>query len=248
MAKKAAENKDKREKLSDELKNALSQVAKLEATLDDTPPRAQKPAKVVNLPDPRPAPEGIKEAILLCTGNEVYPIDADTIRDRARKLTEFQADRNLRKYVEDPKKGIDAEKFVEDFNRRPLMDDFFIVRMYAAGRDPRLKFEPKKNSGCKIAEIQTPRSRFRKLLMTVDPSKYYFKFIVMPDSYEAYVEARHVTDEMKFLAGWTPVDANYEFTTWVGGKVKFGPEPPPPDPNAPKPPPPKPGPKPNVLD
>ncbi|GAA4431277.1 hypothetical protein [Bremerella cremea] len=248
MAKKAEANKEQREKLSSELNSMIDQIAKLEATLDDTPPRAQKPAKIVNLPDPRPAPEGIKEATFLCVGNQVYPIIDEPLRDAARKRTEYQAERGMRKYVSDPKQGIDAEKFVKDFNDRPMTDDYFRISMYAAGRDPRLRLEPKEDQGFKIAEIQNPRSRFRRLLSQVDPTKFYFKFIVLPDSYEAYVETRHVTDEMGYLAGWTPVDAKWTYTTWVGGKVKFGPEPPPPDPNAPKPPPKPAGPKPNVLD
>ncbi|MEW4563769.1 hypothetical protein AB1K70_14640 [Bremerella sp. JC770] len=248
MAKKADENKEKREKLSSELNSALEEIAKLEATLDDTPERAQMAAKVVTLPDPRPAPEGIKEAAFLLTGNQVYPIIDETARDSAKKRSEYMAERGVRKYVKDPKQGIDAEKFVEDFNERPMSDDWFRMEMYASGRSPRLRFTPKEDAGFKIAEIQSPRSRFRRLLSTVDPSKFYFKFIVMPDSYEAYVETRHVTDQMGYLAGWTPVDANWQYTTWVGGKVKFGPEPPPPDPNAPKPPPKPAGPKPNVLD
>lgn len=248
MAKKADENKEQREKLSSDLNSALEQIAKLEATIDDTPERAQMAAKVVTLPDPRPAPEGIKEAIFLLTGNQVYPIVDDPIRTAARKRAEYQAERGVRKYVKDPKQGIDAEKFVEDFNERPMSDDWFRFEMYATGRDPRLRFKPKEDAGFKVDEIASPRSRFRRLLSTVDPSKFYFKFIVLPDSYEAYVETRHVTDGMGYLAGWTPVDANYQYTTWVGGKVKFGPEPPPPDPNKPKPAPKPPGPKPNVLD
>ncbi len=248
MAKKADENKEKREKLSDELNSALEEIAKLEATLDDTPERAQLAAKTVTLPDPRPAPEGIKEASFLLMNNQVYPIVDEPVRAAAKKRAEYQAERGLRKYVKDPKEGIDAEKFVEDFNERPMSDDWFRMEMYAAGRDPRLRFKPKEDAGFKIEEIQSPRSRFRRLLSTVDPSKFYFKFIVMPDSYEAYVETRHVTDGMGYLAGWTPVNSDWQYTTWVGGKVKFGPPPPPPDPNAPKPKPKPPGPKPNVLD
>ncbi|PQO32254.1 hypothetical protein DTL21_18680 [Bremerella cremea] len=248
MQKEAEKNQEERKQLSTELSSSIEQIAKLEATLDDTPPRAQRPAKVVNLPDPRPAPDGIKEAIFVCTGNQVYPIVIDPIRDAAKKRSEYLAEKGLRKYVDDPKQGINAEKFVKDFNERPFQDDFFKIEMYAAGRDPRLRLDPKNDAGFKIAEIQNPRSRFRKLLSQVNPTKFYFKFIVLPDSYEAYVETRHVTDEMGYLSGWDPQNQDWKYTTWVGGKVKFGPEPPPPDPNAPKPPPKPPAPKPNVLD
>lgn len=251
MQKQAEKNKVQREKLSKELNSTLEQIAKLEATLDDTPPRAQMPAKVVNLPDPRPAPDGIKEAIFLVANNKVYPIVIDPLRKAAVKRSEYQAEKGLRKYVDDPKDGINAEKFVKDFNERPFQDDFFTVEMYASGRNPRLRLTPKNNEGFKIVEIQNPRSRFRKLLGTVDPRKFYFKFVVLPDSYEAYVETRHVTDEMGYLSGWDPQNQDWKYTTHVGGKVKFGPEPPPPpgnDPNKPPPKPTPPKPKPKVLD
>lgn len=246
MQKKAAESKEQREKLSGELASAIEKIASLEATLDDTPPRQQLPAKVVNLPDPRPAPEGIKELIFIAANNQLYPLVINDLRDSARKRAEYQAERGIRKYVDDPAKGIDAEKFVKDFNERPLQDDFFRAEMFATGRDPRLRLEIK-GDGFKIPEIQNPRSRFNKLLTTVNPNQFYFRFFVLPDSYEAYVETRYVTDKLGYLSGWEPQPADWKYTTWVGGKVKFGPAPPPPDPNAPKPPA-TPAPKPNVLD
>lgn len=247
MQKKAEQNKEQRKKLSEELATAIDKMAALEARLDDTPPRKQLAAKVVNLPDPRPAPEGIKELMFIVANNQVYPLVINELRDNAKKRAEYQAERGMRKYVDDPAKGIDADKFVKDFNERPLQDDFFRAEMYATGRDPRLRLEIK-GDGFKIAEIQNPRSRFNRLLTTVDPTKFYFRFFVLPDSYEAYVETRYVTDKLGYLSGWEPQPADWKYTTWIGGKVKFGPAPPPPDPNKPKPTPKPPGPKPNVLD
>ncbi|EAQ81195.1 hypothetical protein [Blastopirellula marina] len=246
---KAGENKKIREKLSTDLNSSLEKLASLEARLDDSKPRAQLPPKVVNLPDPRPAPEGIKEAVFLCVNNKIYPLNPTELREDAKKRSEYQLSRGLKKYVKDPAKGVDGEEFVEDFNQRVLQDDYFKAEMYVSGRYPRLRLTPRESEGFSIAEIENPRSRFQKLLLMTNPEKYYFRFFVMPDSFEAYVAVRRVSDKANYLSGWEPQAPDWKYTTSVGGKVKFGPEPVV-DPNAPKPPPKPatPAPKPNVLD
>lgn len=246
-ATKSAENKKAREKLSTDLNSSLEKMASLEAMLDDSKPRAQLPPKVVTLPDPRPAPEGIKEAVLVCYGNKIYPLNPTELREDAKKRSEYQLQRGLKKYVKDPAQGVEAEEFVEDFNQRVLQDDFFKAEMYASGRNPNMRLTPRESEGFTIAEIENPRSRFQKLLLSTDPQKYYFRFFVLPDSYESYVAVRGVVDKAGYLSGWEPQPENWKYTTWIGGKVKFGPEPKV-DPNAPKPAPATPAPKPNVLD
>ncbi|MFI4876176.1 MAG: hypothetical protein ACIALR_12585 [Blastopirellula sp. JB062] len=247
--KKSSEFKKKRTQLSTDLSSSIEKIASLEAVLDDTKPRAQLPAKVVNLPDPRPAPDGIKQAIFLCANNKVYPLNPTELRDGAKKRSEYQLSRGMRKYVKDPEKGVDAKSFVDDFNQRVTQDDYFKAEMYASGRYPRLRLTPRDSEGFSISEVENPRSRFQKLLLMTNPNEYYFRFYVLPDSYEAYVAVRHVTDKAGYLSGWAPQAANWKYTTSVGGKVRFGPAPKV-DPNAPKPPPKpsKPAPKPNVLD
>ncbi|MCC9605018.1 hypothetical protein LOC68_25070 [Blastopirellula sp. JC732] len=247
MAMKAGENKQAREKLSTELNSSLEKIASLEAVLADSKPRSQLPPKIVNMPDPRPAPDGIKEAIFICIGNQVYPYNPGELREDAKKRSEYQLQRGLKKYVKDPEQGVDAKDFVEDFNQRVLQDDYFKAEMYASGRNPNLRLTPREGQGFTIAEVENPRSRFQKLLLLTDPQKYYFKFIVLPDSYEAYVAVRAVADKAGYLAGWEPQSQEWKAVTGVGGKVKFGPEPKV-DPNAPKPAPATPAPKANVLD
>jgi len=243
--KEAEKNKKLRNELSKELGDTIDKIAKLEATLDDTPPRDVLPAKVVNLPNPRPAPDGIKQLTFIVTGNQVYPLSIDDLRKGARKRAEFQARSNLRRFLKDPKdpsQGLDGAKFVKEFNERRLTDDFFRAEMYDAGGSPRLRLEPK-SDGYSVAEIENPRSRFARLIRSIDPSKAYFRFLVMPDSYDAYVSARRVVDEAGFLAGWQPQGETWKYTTSLGGELRFGPKP-----KNDKPAPPKPTTKPNVID
>ncbi len=60
-----ADSKKARDRLQAELKGALENEAKLKALLEDTPVQEAPPAKVVTLPDPRPAPDGARQVTFL---------------------------------------------------------------------------------------------------------------------------------------------------------------------------------------
>ncbi len=239
-----AESKAKREALQVDLKKALEDEASLKAMLDETPEQKIVPPKVVTLPDPRPAPEGARQVTFLCANNRVYPIAADDWRDSIRKRAEFiVASRQLDR---GPAVGVDPEKFMKEFKKanRRLSDEFFEVEIYAAGIYPRLTFTPKENAGATLAEVEKPRSRFQRVLAALDRTKYYARFIVLPDSYEVYLSARAVADQAGILSGWDPQGTGWQYTTHLGGPILFGPKPPP-NPNAKPAPPSKPA---NVID
>jgi hypothetical protein len=245
-AKKIEENEQEREKVKAELEEALQKLAKLEAVLDNTPERQQLPPKVVNLPDPRPAPDGIKPAILVCAGNKIYPVNHEDFLDKARKRAEYVV--KSKGLDRDPKAGIDPKKFIEEMNERKYRDDFIETEIIASGRYPRMIFRPREGGGSDVKEVEGARSRFRSLLKTLDPAKYYCRFFVLPDSYDVYVSARNVTAELGLLAGWEPVSDGWRYEANIGGSVSLGPPPPPPDPNAPKPKPRPPTKPQNVID
>ncbi|HRX80452.1 MAG TPA: hypothetical protein P5307_15380 [Pirellulaceae bacterium] len=239
-----ADAEAKREALQDDLRKMLEEEATLKAMLDDTPVQEAPPPKVVTLPDPRPAPEGAREVTFLCTNNRVYPIAADDWRDTIRKKAEFIVE--SRRLDGGPAVGVNEEKFMKEFKKlnRRLTDDFFEVELYASGIYPRLKFIPKENAGADEDEVLKPRSRFQRALFVIDKTKYYARFIVLPDSYEVYLAAREMSDQAGLLSGWEPQGEGWEYTTYLGGAILFGPKPPP-DPNAKPAPPGKPA---NVID
>ncbi len=239
-----ADAKAKRESLQAELTKAIDQEASLKALLDETPEQEVPPAKVVTLPDPRPAPEGARQVTFLCTNNRVYPVAADDWRDGIRQKAEFLV--KAKRLDRGPAVGVDKEQFIKEFKKanRRLSDEFFEVELYDAGIYPRLKFTPKPNSGATQDEVLKPRSRFQRLLARLDKTKYYARFIVLPDSFEVYLAARAVADEAGLLSGWDPQGSGWEYTTYLGGPILFGPKPKP-DPNAKPAPPSKPA---NVID
>ncbi|MCA9248055.1 MAG: hypothetical protein KDA42_13095 [Planctomycetales bacterium] len=244
--KKIAEFNKGRDELQEELTKKLAEVAKKEAILDDTPERETLPPRVVNLPNPRPAPEGVKPAIFLCANNKVYPLNLDVFRDTARKRAEFVV--QSKRLDLDKQAGIDPDAFLKEYKkaqRRPLSDEFFNTEISArSGAAPTLKFTPRENDGVTEAELLNPRSRFNRLLANVDKEKYYARFYVLPDSYDIYITARKVVSETGMLAGWEPQSENWNYVASIYAP-RLGP-PPKPDPNPPKPQPPsKPA---NVID
>ena len=238
--------KQEYDQLAKEVTRGLEEEATLKAQLSKTPAQKAPPAKIVTLPDPRPAPQGIKPLYLLCAHNKLYRIADDDMRAIARKRAEFVV--QSKGLFGGPQIGVNKEEFFRHFAKaaRTLTDEFFSVEVYAAGIYPRLRFQPHKRAGATLKEVSSPRSRFQKSLAGIDPRKYYARFIVLPDSYEVYLAARTAVNQKGILAGWEPQAADWQFTTHLGGSLLFGPKPPPakPNPNPPKNPP-KP---PNVID
>ena len=240
--------KEQYTQLSKEVTRALEEEAKLKALLSKTPVQRTPPAKIVTLPDPRPAPKGVQPLYFLCSQNRVFPIADDDVRTVARKRAEFIV--KAKGLFGGPTVGVNKEQLLSEFSKvaHAVSTDFFKVELYAEGIYPRLRFTPRDKSGASLREIRTPRSRFHKILSGVDPRKYYALFVVLPDSYEVYLAARKVMNQKGVLAGWDPQPDTWQFTTHLGGSVLFGPKPPPPKPN-PNPNPPKTTPKPkNVID
>lgn len=237
--KKIADTEQKRKQLDSQIAASREKEASLRAMLDKTP-KVAAPADIeVSIPNPRPAPEGIKQATLLCVGNRLYPANLEALRKNASQRAKAIVARY--KLGGNPKAGIDPKKFTPHWERFKDQDEFFDVEYYVAdNRHLRLRLVPREGRGAAVKELVNPRSRIRKLLSQLDVKKYYARFEVLPDSYEIYMTARRLFSNAGMLAGWEPRDKNYVMTTWVGG-VELGP----PREKKPAPPPSKPA---NVID
>lgn len=239
------ETAPQRMELEQDLVKALKEEARLKAVLDRTPVQKAPPPKTVTLPDPRPAPEGARPVTFLCSGNRIYPIAADDLRTVIQQSAEQVV--AAKRLDGGPETGVNFDKFKTEFRRqnRNLRDDFFDIEIYAAGIYPRLKFTPREKAGFHEGDVANLKGKFAQLLGALDRTKYYAQFIVLPDSFEIYLPARAVADELGLLSGWDPQPQTYQYTTHLGGTILFGPKPPPPDPNAKPAPPTKPA---NVID
>ncbi|MGI9468243.1 MAG: hypothetical protein ACR2OA_14075 [Rubripirellula sp.] len=242
-----ADTEAKRKELETLISTSLNKKAKLAAQLEKTP-RVKAPADIqISIPNPRPAPPGIKQLMIICSGNRIYPVNIDAFRkDAELKAKSIITRFNLKR---DPAKGIDPAKFKQHYEKLKQQDDFFDVEYYVQGdRWPRFRLIPRENKGGFGKELINPRSRLRRWFSTVDFSKYYARFYVLPDSFDAYVMARRFFSQNKILAGWDPQNENWKLTSHVTGGIELGPprpKPPPPPPGTPPPAKPKPA---NLID
>ena len=244
MEKESADQEERRKELEKKIQDSLTQMASLRATLDETPERETVPPKELRLPDPRPAPEGVRPLNMICKHNRVYPLAFSDIqlvaRDQAQKVLA------TKRFLIDPVKGIDAERFVKEFAKRPMRHDFYDISLVAHpdGR-PRLHCTPKERSGATLQQVERRGSNFNDDLSKVDPSKFYIQFFVCSDSYDIYLSARAQAEANGISVGWVPQPPTWNYVNLMGGDIRLGPPKPPP--TAPKAPPQKTAPR-NVID
>jgi hypothetical protein len=258
VAKQMQEDQAAREELQQEITQAQEKEAQLKAMLANTEPRGQLPPVEITLPNPRPAPEGAQQVTIVCKNNELYPINQDGFRAEAQQvgLRVIQTERlQLHLPLGENQKILylqDPERFVREFNKRPLRDRYVRVELEAAGANPRLVFYPIEGGGEDEQSVTGVRSRFRQQLQSLDGQQYYLRFYVCADSFDIYVTARRVMSELGLLAGWEPQPVDWLYRANLGGPIRLGPppkpQPPPKTPPGPQPePPPKPKPA-NVID
>ena len=247
----AAATRDVWEKFAKEIADLEKQftensesIASLKARLASTPAVKPPPAKVVHLPNPRPAPEGALPLTFMCRDGKIYFVNIDAHQNRAVRWTDSEIAR--RKLGADPKKGIDCGPLFASFNRQSYRDRDVQLKLETQGRLPYLVFQRREHGGETLEEIREPRAYFQRGLKQIKPDQYYLQFLVWNDSFELYLEARRMASDLGFLAGWQPMTTTGEYKVRLASKLRHGP-PPPPKPQPPKPNPPKPQPPPRPV-
>ena len=226
--KEIAANAEQRKELEPRIAEALEERAALRAKLDRMRGRSTAPAaKVVTIPNPRPAPNGARQVVFVCAGDRLFPVNLDEIRkDAELRAKQIIVSQGLNR---DPKAGIDPKKFAESYTKlKSPVDDFLTVEYSIAGnRWPQIRLIPKENAGANDTQLRRSSTPIRKLLAILDPSKYYARFYVLPDSFNVYLTARKVLTDKGMLAGWEPQGESWVFTTGIGGGIELGPPRPP---------------------
>ncbi len=217
------ETKEKRKELETLVTQSLDEKARLAALLARTPRRAAPADIKVSIPNPRAAPPGAKQVPMICVENRVYPLNLELFQKRAESRAKEILARG--RFVKDPVKGYDPEKFMKFWGQLTDQDDYFDVQYFVADkRYLRLRCIPRMGRGGTDRQLINPRSKVRsQYLNKIDPTKFYARFYVLPDSYDVYVTARRLFDKSGLLSGWDPQDENYQYTTWVPGGIELGP-------------------------
>lgn len=135
-------------------------------------------------------------------------------------------------YIADVKK---AEQMIIDFNSDPPKNKYFDITLRKAGRRIDAQLEPTEESG------EEPQDAVRGIFQTVlrdNQRKWYLNYLVEPNSFEAYIAIRKVTDSAGFFAGWQPIyPGSYPYVVFSGYQIGVKPPPPttPPLPRRPMP-------------
>lgn len=241
-----------------ELDQSLAELGK---DISEVPKGKAPPARVVRLPDPRPAPEGARPARFICRGNRLYYIDYDTFQAQLSKRVVEHRDRLMYKDPKtgkppDPKRHYYSEKMLFSLVRSLRKFQGFGLNPINAGNkaSPNLhiKLVPLPGQGVALGRVAGKTSPLPGLVSQLLKEKRYAEFIVYPDGMEVYMEARQYCERRKLLAGW--VAQNGDKLWYTPHKIfpeeigKLPDIPKPKDPNAKPPTPAPPKPKANVLD
>lgn len=209
------------------------QIAERRARLADTKQVSGPPPKIVRLPNPRNPPEGAKPIMFVCYGDRVSAIDLDA-------AVEF-AVQTIKQRAIVSGTTCDCEKAAKVFADEDLGNEEFRLEIRDIDKIPHLVIHLRENKGTTAKQVRRSNSPFAKSLNQMNPERQYARFLVWPDSYEAYLAARIECDEKGIAAGWEPMSEKAEWIVNLGGQLQCkGYVPPPPPKN---PPPPAPAPK-----
>lgn len=189
-----------------------TEIADIKAKLEKTPDPGPTPdAKIINLPNPRDAPQGAKPIDYLCRGGRVIRVDIPQLQLLAQRVVAQS------RFVKAQKQVVDCDKLVKLFENRNVGNRDWKIRLKPVGGVPYLVLELRKGKGTTTENLKKRTSLFRKELLKINPRLFYLNFRVWSDSYDTYLVARQYADQRGVLAGWTALDANSEFRVPLGG-------------------------------
>jgi hypothetical protein len=82
-----------------------------------------------------------------------------------------------------------------------------------------LKYEPiKEVKGETKEDLQKDNSNFTKILNNISPNNYYLGFLVRPDSFAMFRQAREKAWSQGFDVGWEPLSSNTPLIFGSGGR------------------------------
>ena len=235
LRKKIEAETKKSEELARQVAGTDADLQTLKGQLDQTQPVAAPPAKIVRLPNPREAPRDAKPLLVVCRDGRVAAFDPEELRESARKRAQFLLAPLQKKAGPDGE--IDCQKFVEQFNKSAAVGSAgYRARLAVENFNLVLIYEPRGTAGETAKQVVNSNSELRRVLKRLDPQGFYVRFLVWSDSFDAYVAARTVCDELKVLAGWEPYNADFQWKIGLGIAVKCAgqPKPPPAPPPAKK--------------
>lgn len=270
------EHQKKADTLQKEFSQMDEQLAKLLAMLAKTPDPLAASNTAITLPDPHAVPAGHEPVYFFCKNNRIICLELPKIREAAAGRIEanrstfewknpadkgklsttrgLQGARKANVKPSDTAKTIvyDGKKIQDTFNAKPMpLQDFNVsFKSYDTAASLNMLLEPLDNKGETKADLMGSHSKFVGILSTIRArkQKVYAQFMVSPDSFEIYLEARALIAKNEIPAGWQILHApKWEVGLAQPIKVYQRVVPPPPPTTTPATPA-KPAPPPKLLD
>lgn len=210
------DEKKKEAALEKDVLAAQEEIAKLKAQLETTPQHEGVAATIITLPDPRPAPEKAQPAIFFCKAGRVVAVDENRIKPIVGNV--------IRAFV-DSKQRIDAEKALRVFNNQKRSVLGLNLTLENLNETIYVAIEPDDNAGDAGDRVATPTSSFHRLIRRLNPQQQFLRFIVWADSFETYLAARAVADEVGVLAGWEAYIPDQKYRIYIGRTTAYKPPP-----------------------
>ena len=152
-----------------------------------------------------PAPKGTKIVTFVCRRQRVFHFDTDTLNNAlARGL--LASSRG---------KGEDANvfDFAAHFLDNDIGDECMRIKLIPArdarGRTCIVRMVPRPEAGEDLTKALMGKSKYEKVLRSLDPGKTCLVFDVWSDSFGAYLLARRLADSAGFACGWEPFSEDH---------------------------------------
>lgn len=195
-----------------QLRAAESDVAERRARLEQIRPAKEPPAKVVRLPNPRAPPGELKPVLFVCKDQRVALIDTDS-------ATQYAVD-ILQKQAQTGPNRCDCDKAVQIFEKEKYGNEEFRLRIEPIDKTPYLVIEHIPGKGTTARQAGRSTSAYARSLAQINPRTHYARFLVWPDSYEAYLAAREECDKRGIPAGWQPFSAEAAWRISLAGHFR----------------------------
>jgi len=205
------EGKRKKAELEAQLKKARQELERLAALHGQLSKKKRENTATASLPDPRPAPEGAKPVHFMCRYGQIVHLDVDSVLEPMYGVIRETLGNKTSFWLSD------LFKVKKHFDSHDIGNALFRWRMLVYkqsssvfGLQSELMWRSQ-DVGESLAQIRHAGSDFQRRLGSLEKNNQYLNFFVWSDSFDTYLEARRIAEELGLAAGWTAYDTDEEF-------------------------------------
>ncbi len=179
-----------RGRLQEQIESAQKQATALHGRLGR--PAEAPQVKTVTLPNPRVSAAGTEPIYVLCRFGRVHVLP-DSMREVLLRALQEAAGQTT----------LSPETLSQDlgryFQQHDVGDGNLLFKL--TGGELSLQWQ-NRLAGEPVDQIKKSGSAFQRAVRGLSPNRNYFTYFVWSDSFDAYLEARRISDSRNIAAGW----------------------------------------------